>query len=172
MARGFLQKYGVDFSDIYAPVAKLTTVRAILALINENSLCAHQMDVKTVFLNGYLKDEIYMVLPDGFKNNKDTKMVCKLNKSLYGLKQASKCWNERFHTYITKLGSDNDYCLYSQSETDEVLSYLILYVNDILIISKHLHKVNKIKDNLMKEFEMTDGGEIEFLSWHSHRKKS
>jgi len=166
VARGFLQKYGVDFSDTYAPVAKLTTVRAILALINEKSSCAHQMDVKTAFLNGYLNEEIYMVLPNGFKNNKDTQMVCKLNKSIYGLKQAGKCWNEIFHTYITKLGfkrSDNDYCLYSQSDTDEVLSYLILYVDDILIISKHLHEVNKIKDNLMKEFEITDGGELNFF---------
>jgi len=92
-----------------------------------------------------------MALPEGFKNNEDTKCVCKLNKSLYGLKQASKCWNKRFHTHITKLGfqrSDNDYCLYINNQSDECLSYLILYVDDILIISKHLHEVINIKDNL------------------------
>jgi len=97
VARGFLQKYGVDFSDTYAPVAKLKTVRAILALINEKSLCAHQMDVKTAFLNGYLNEEINMVLPNGFKNNKDTQMVCKLNKSIYGLKQASAGMKDFIH---------------------------------------------------------------------------
>lgn len=106
------------------------------------------MDVKTAIFNGYLDADIYMALPDGLKNNEDTKMVCKLNKSLYGLKQASKCCNERFHTYITKLGfqrSDYDYCLYinSQSDTDEEI---------------------KIKNNLMEEFVMTDGGELNFFS--------
>jgi hypothetical protein len=100
------------------------------------------MDVKTAFLNRYLDEDIYMALPNGFKNNEDTKRVCKLNKYLYGLKQASKCWNERFHTYITKLGfqrSDNDYCLYinSQSDTDENLSYLILYVDNLLLINTY-----------------------------------
>lgn len=124
------------------------------------------MDVKTEFLNGYLDEEIYMALPEGFKDNKDTKYVYKLNKSLYGLKQASKCWNEIFHTYITKLGfqrSDNDYCLYINTQSDEGLSYLILYVDDILIASKHLYEVNNIKDNLKKEFDMTDGGELNFF---------
>jgi len=124
------------------------------------------MDVKTAFLNGYLDEEIYMALPEGFKDNKDTKYVCKLNKSLYGLKQASKCWNKRFHTYITKLGfqrSDNDYCLYINTQSDVGLSYLILYVDDILIVNKHLYEVNNIKDNLKKEFDMTDGGELKFF---------
>jgi len=86
VARGFSQKFGFDYSETYAPVAKLVTLRVLLAIANEMNMHIHQMNVKSVFLNGELTDEIYMQQPEGFNNNE--KLVCKLNKSLYCLKQA------------------------------------------------------------------------------------
>lgn len=172
VAKGFQQKEGEDFVETYAPVAKLTTIRIMLALINEKSLYAHQMDVKTAFLNGFLKEEVYMKLPQGYHINQSNK-VCKLDKALYGLKQASKCWNDRFHNFISNIGfkrSDSDYCLYTNQNVNTNTSYLLIYVDDIIVISTHIHEMHQIKKQLMDEFKMTDGGELNyFLGLHIER---
>ncbi|CAG4919528.1 unnamed protein product [Colias eurytheme] len=89
VARGFSQKYLVDYDETFAPVARISTFRFIIAFSNQHGLLVHQMDVKTAFLNGELKEEIYMKVPDGVKG-KDNQ-VCKLNRALYGLKQAARC---------------------------------------------------------------------------------
>lgn len=100
VARGFSQKFGFDYSETYLPVAKLDTLRMVLALANHNKMVVHQMDVSTAFLNGKLDEEIYMVLPEGF--DRGGGRVCRLEKSLYGLKQAAKTWNDRFDGFIVQ----------------------------------------------------------------------
>jgi hypothetical protein len=91
VAKGYTQKEGEDFFDTYSPIARLTTIRVLLSLAASHSLLVHQMDVKTTFLNGELKEEIYMdCQPKGFVVKGQEGMVCKLVKSLYGLKQAPK----------------------------------------------------------------------------------
>ena len=89
VAKGYTQKEE-DFFDTYSPVARLTTIRVLLALAASHGLLIHQMDVKTAFLNGELDEEIYMQQPDGFVVNGQERKVCKLVKSLHGLKQVTK----------------------------------------------------------------------------------
>lgn len=160
VARGFSQRFGYDYTDTYAPVARLDTVRTVLAVANQERLEVHQMDVKTAFLNGILREEIYMTLPEGVDGGPD--VVCKLNRALYGLKQASKAWNERFHELVTNLRfqrSENDRCLYVRGK-DESKLFLLLYVDDILIISRNLVDIEKVKKRLAAEFEMSDLGSV------------
>ena len=92
MIRGFNLKKGVDYFDSYSPMTKTTTIRTLIALAAIYDLVVHQMDVKTSFINGDLKEEIYMTQPEGFVVPRQEDKVCKLRKSLYGLKQELKQW--------------------------------------------------------------------------------
>lgn len=160
MARGFLQKFGRDYEDTYAPVAKLTTIRTVLAVANEKNYYIEQMDVKTAFLNGNLKEEVYLKIPDGVDANPG--MVCRLIKSLYGLKQSPRCWNNRFNDVIVSLGftrSQHDYCLYVNTNESDIL-YLVIYVDDVIITGNSKPKIDALKQKLCEEFDMTDMGDL------------
>lgn len=158
VVRGFSQRIGFDYNETYAPVAKLVTLRILLAIANRMDFHIHQMDVKSAFLNGKLSEEIYMQQPDGFVNG--TK-VCKLNKALYGLKQASRVWNDRFNEFMIRIGfarCEADQCLYITVKK-EVTCYVLLYVDDLLLLCKDVNMINTVKQLLSREFEMTDVGE-------------
>uniref|UniRef100_A0A8D9B1F5 Copia protein n=1 Tax=Cacopsylla melanoneura TaxID=428564 RepID=A0A8D9B1F5_9HEMI len=164
VAKGFQQRRGIDYDEIFAPVAKLSTIRTVLAIANHKDLFLHQMDVKTAFLNGVLEEEIYMYQPEGY-NSVNSGMVCKLNKSLYGLKQSPRCWNKRFNDFMVTSGferSKNDYCLYSRFE-EGLTFYVILYVDDLILCCNDLNKIQNMKNRLCKEFKMTDFGKLKFF---------
>lgn len=91
VAKGFMQRKHIDYEETFAPVAKLTTIRTILAVANTRDLEIHQMDVRTAFLNGKLTETVYMEVPEGVKSKPDE--ICLLERSLYGLKQSPRCWN-------------------------------------------------------------------------------
>ncbi len=95
MARGFTQTYGVDYNETFASIAKSTSIRCIIALAALEDMEIHQIDVKTAFLNGELEEEIYMEQPQGFVHQGGKHLVCKLHKSLYGLKQYLRAWNQK-----------------------------------------------------------------------------
>lgn len=95
--RGFMQAKGMDYDETYAPVARLTTICTLLSVINHKRLIAQQMDAKTAFLHGFIKDDIYMPKPEGFEGNGDH--ICKLRKAMYGLKQAPFYWYNTFDTF-------------------------------------------------------------------------
>nr|KAJ0201031.1 hypothetical protein LSAT_V11C600318230 [Lactuca sativa] len=102
--QGFRQKEGIDFFDTYAPVARISTIRLLLALAATHNLMIHQIDVKTSFLNGDLDEEIYMKQPEGFVMPGNEHKVCKLKKSVYGLKQAPKQWHKKFDDVVLSNG--------------------------------------------------------------------
>lgn len=163
VARGFSQKLGFDYAETYSPVARLDTVRVVLAVANELQMEVHQMDVNTAFLNGHLDEEMYMTLLEGFDDDKH--LVCRLNRSLYGLKQASRAWYARFHSYVEKLGfhsSASDRCLYTKGiGSDKV--FLVLYVDDLLVVGHRLNAVKAVKKSFSREFEMTYIGEVQIF---------
>ena len=96
VAKGYTQKHGVDYNETFSPVVRYSSIRALLAFAVQNNLMIHQMDVVTAFLNGTLHEEIYMEQPPGYINSGEENLVCKLKRSIYGLKQSSRCWNVAF----------------------------------------------------------------------------
>ena len=101
--KGYAQKEGMDFNEIFSPVVRLTTVQVVLAMCATFNLHLEQLDVKTTFLRGDIEEEIYMLQPKGFEEKGKRNLVCRLNKSLYGLKQAPRCWYKRFDSFIMSL---------------------------------------------------------------------
>lgn len=165
VARGFSQQYLLDYNETFAPVARITTFRLILAFANQNNLLIHQMDVKTAFLNGFLEEEIYMKIPEGIEAPENH--VCKLNKALYGLKQSARCWFQRFDEVLKNRGFVNssvDRCLYILDKNDVIRNiYVILYVDDLLIVTFDEITLTNFKQYLMKQFSMKDLKEIKFF---------
>nr|GEV92685.1 zinc finger, CCHC-type [Tanacetum cinerariifolium] len=102
--QGFKQKSGIDYFDTYAPVARISTIRLLIAMTSIHNLIIHQMDVKTAFLNGELEEEVYMNQPLGFIMPGNNNKVCKLIKSMYGLKQALKQWHQKFDEVVLSNG--------------------------------------------------------------------
>ena len=161
VAKGFMQKQGIDYNETYSPVAKLTTIRVVLAVAVRHKYHLHQLDVKTAFLHGLLEEKIYMSLPDGVEKQKGK--VCQLVKSLYGLKQSPRCWNHEFNKFIVNLGfmrSKHDYCLYVKKGNSSNILILVLYVDDLLIAGNQLSEVEELKKDLGKRFEMSDCGQL------------
>ena len=123
------------------------------------------MDVKTAFLNGYLEEDIYMAQPDGFINKDQQNKVCKLVKSIYGLKQASRSWNLRFNETIKTYGfeqSPDEACVYKLIK-DQAVVFLILYVDDILLIGNNVELLTNVKKWLTEHFQMKDLGEASYV---------
>lgn len=174
VAKGFSQKFGVDYEEVFAPVVKLQTLRTLLSVANHKDYHIHSMDVKTAFLNGYIQEEIYMRQPLGFIKNSSSHLVCKMNKALYGLKQAPRNWNQRLDTFLISKGfkrSAADHCLYSKITLKTTL-FVIIYVDDIIMISDDLGEINEFKATLSSEFKMTDLGELQaFLGLYIHRER-
>ncbi|CAN6457819.1 unnamed protein product [Victoria cruziana] len=164
VAKGFSQKAGIDYEETYYPVAKFTSIRIILAIAAFYDLDIWQMDVKTAFLNGDLNETIFMTQPKGFISQ-DSNKVCRLKKSLYGLKQSPRQWYFAFHKAIIKLGySPNqlDQCVYMWNSGSN-FCLLSLYVDDILLTRNDTEMITNTKKWLNKNFEMKDMGEASYI---------
>jgi hypothetical protein len=133
------QQEGVDFFNTTSPVAKFTSLKAVLSIAAINDYEIDRMDVATAFLIPELNEDIYMTQPKGFEVPGQEHKVCKLNKSLYGLKQASHEWNKNINSTLLTLGfkaSKSDPCIYVQTELDGTKFYIVLYVDDLLLICR------------------------------------
>ncbi|KAJ4720887.1 Retrovirus-related Pol polyprotein from transposon TNT 1-94 [Melia azedarach] len=176
VARGFTQREGVDYNEIFSPVVRHTSIRVLLAIVAHQDLELEQLDVKTAFLHGELEEEIYMTQPDGFQVPGKEDYVCKLKKSLYGLKQSPRQWYKRFDSYMIEIGytrSPYDCCVYYSKATNGSLIYLVLYVDDMLIAAENKSDVQKLKDLLSVEFEMKDlGAARKILGMEIYRDRS
>lgn len=148
MAKGFTQREGIDYTKIFSPVVKHTSIRMLLSLVIERGLELEQLDVKTAFLHGHLDETIYMKQPEGYTQKGNEEMVCLLKKSLYGLKQSPRCWYRRFDDFITRNWFERsayDSCFYvkATSKIDEM--YLLLYVDDMLLAGKRKEDKDQVK---------------------------
>lgn len=146
VADGNKQVEGDDFAETFSPVVKMGTIRALLGLVAAKGWEVHQMDVHNAFLHGDLQEEVYMKLPPGFTHPDPTK-VCRLRKSLYGLRQAPRCWFDKLTTALTEYGfepSYSDYSLFCYSKDSKELRVLI-YVDDLVLASNDLALLTKFK---------------------------
>ncbi|RVW52356.1 Retrovirus-related Pol polyprotein from transposon RE2 [Vitis vinifera] len=161
VAKGFTQSYGIDYQETFAPVAKLNTVRVLLSLAANLDWSLHQLDVKNAFLNGDLEEEVYMDIPVGLETTSNFNKVCRLRKSLYGLKQSPRAWFERFTKVVKGYG-------FVQCQSDHTLfvkqfPVIIVYVDDIILIGDHEEKIDLLKKLLTKEFEIKDLGNLKYF---------
>lgn len=162
VAQGFSQRYGVDFLEVFAPVVQPTTIRLILILAAKRQGTLRHIDVKNAFLNGSLDEEIYMKQPPGFVTESQKEKVCRLNKSIYGLKQAARSWNLKLSNALSEIGftqSNEDECLFMKN-TEAGHPYIIAHVDDMLVMTNTLDESLKIENDLSKFFEITCLGPV------------
>ena len=175
VAKGFTQKEGVDYNETFSPVSKKDSFRIVMALVAHYDLELHQMDVKTVFLNGDLDETIFMAQPEGFVVKGKEHLGCRLKKSIYGLKQASRQWNLKFDQVIKKFGfkeNDVDNCIYTKIKGGKFI-ILVLYVDDILLASSDKRMLHETKGFLSSNFDMKDLGEASYvLGIEIHRDRT
>ncbi|CAL2240562.1 unnamed protein product [Prunus armeniaca] len=161
VAKGYSQKPGIYYNETFAPVARLDTIRTLIALAAQKEWNLYQLDVKSAFLNRVLKDEVYVEQPQGFvKENQDIK-VYKLNKALYGLKQAPRAWYDEIDSYFNKAGfkkSPSEATLYIKADEGTGILIVSLYVDDIVYTGSCSKLLEEFKNDMMKHYEMTDLG--------------
>ncbi|KAK8535514.1 hypothetical protein V6N12_057030 [Hibiscus sabdariffa] len=165
VAKGFRQIHGVDYDETFSPVAMFKSIRILLAVAAFHDYEIWQMDVKTAFLDGKLEEDVYMTQPEGFVTPENAGKVCKLQRSIYGLKQASRRWNLRFNEAIQEFGfirNEDEPCVYKKF-SGSIVSFLILYVDDILIIGNDIPTLQSIKTWLSSCFSMKDLGEAAYI---------
>ncbi|KAI3693812.1 hypothetical protein L1987_76764 [Smallanthus sonchifolius] len=157
VVNGKSQTVGIDCDETFSPVVKPTTIRTVLSLATSKAWPIHQLDVKNAFLHGHLNEMVYMFQPPGFTSSSHPKHVCKLNRSLYGLKPY-----QRFAGYISKCGFKSSICdtsLFIYKKGDQ-MAYLLLYVDDIILTASSMSLLKSIITSLSSEFNMTDLGPL------------
>jgi hypothetical protein len=176
VAKGYTEREGIDYNEIFSPVLCKDSFRIIMALVAHYDLELHQMDVKTSFLNGDLDETVYMAQPKGFVMKGKEKLRCRLKKSIYRLKQASRQWYLKFDKTIKefefKENVENNY-VYTKFKNEKYI-FLILYVDDILLASSDVNLLLETKRFLSSHFEMKDLGEERFvlgIEFHRDRVK-
>lgn len=164
VAQGFSQKFGTDYDETFCPVVRHESLRTLIALAVQNDLQLHQIDVTTAFLNGQLEEEVYMKQPKGFLTQGQEHLVCKLKKSIYGLKQSPRCWNSALDSQLKKMGfvqTDSDPCIYRASEGD--MCIIGVYVDDIVLAGKSEDRLKEVKEELAKQFDIKDMGKLHYF---------
>lgn len=164
VAQGFSQNPGVDYSEVFAPTFRMASLRTIIALSAIKNYHIHSIDISSAFLNGDLEEDIYMVQPPGFEQL-GPDYVCKLKKSLYGLKQSARQWNKKLHATLTELGyrrleSDRSVYIYSK---DGVMVIIPVFIDDITLASNSQASIDKTIKELEVHFKLRDLGPTSFL---------
>ena len=165
VAQGYNQQEGIDFDETYAPVARLEAIRILMAFAAHKGFKLYQMDVKSAFLNGYLKEEVYLKQPPGFIHEKYPHYVYKLKKSVYGLRQSPRCWYERLSQFLVKNGFTRgtlDPTLFIYHKRNHFLLVQV-YVDDIVFGSTNESLCKWFSDCMHKEFDMSLMGELQYF---------
>lgn len=157
VAKGYVQREGVDFDEVFAPVARMETVRLLIALAAQMNWEVHHMDVKSAFLNGELMEEIYVQQPPGFVVENSSGKVLRLKKALYGLRQAPRAWNARLDREMLKLGfvkNPLEHAVYRRADKGDLL-LVGVYVDDLIVTGSSKPVIENFKQEMMKSFSMS-----------------
>ena len=158
---GFAQKKCIDFHEIFSHVVKMTSIKTILSLVAVEGLHLEQLDVKTTFLHGNLEEEIYTQQPHGYEVKWKEKLVCRLKKSLYGLKQGPRQWYLKFDKFMSEQGYTRchfRHCVYIKTKNDGSYIILLIYLDDMLVAGSNMQEINVLKKKLANSFSMKDLG--------------
>ncbi|KAB2625777.1 hypothetical protein D8674_017437 [Pyrus ussuriensis x Pyrus communis] len=165
VARGFTQTFEVDYKETFAPVAKMNSVRVLLSVAVNKGWSMYQMDVKNAFLHGDLEEEVYMRFPSGHPQSQEPNLVCKLHKSIYGLKQSPRAWYARLSTVLHSIGfkrSNADSSLFVRTRAASKLVVLI-YVDDLIITGDNAAEITTLKQSLQQQFAVKDLGVLKYF---------
>ena len=157
VAKGFTQVYGVDFQETYAPVAGISTIRCLVAWAVENQWIMEQYDINSAYLQSELSDEVYMEQPEGFVKSGSERLVCHLKRSIYGLKQSARRWNEKFDHVIKSKGMKRckaDACVYHITFQDGCRARIVLYVDDIFTFCENASARKQMRTLLEGSFDV------------------
>ncbi|KAM2718779.1 hypothetical protein EV1_030652 [Malus domestica] len=160
VAKGYSQRARIDYDEVFAPVARLETIRLLISLAAQNKWKIQQMDVKSAFLNGVLEEEVYIQQPLGYEIKGHEDKILKLKKALYGLKQAPRAWNSRIDKYFQENNftkCPHEHALYVKVKDGDIL-IVCLYVDDLIFTGSNPSMFEEFKKVMTKEFEMTDIG--------------
>ncbi|KAI5324311.1 hypothetical protein L3X38_033384 [Prunus dulcis] len=161
VAKGYSQKPGVDYNETFAPVARLDTIRTLIALATQKGWQLYQLDVKSAFLNGILEEEVYVDQPEGFVVKGSESKVYKLHKALYGLKQAPRAWYSEIDGYFAECGftkSQSEATLYVKARGKASILIVSIYVDDIVYTGNDQEMIEDFKKDMKEKYEMTDLG--------------
>jgi hypothetical protein len=161
VARGYSQTYGIDYDETFAPVTKMSTVRILISCAANFGRPLHQLDVKNAFLHGDLQEEVYMEIPP----DETTEKVCRLKKSLYGLKQSPRAWFNRFRRALCDMGykqCNGDHTVFYRHSRRQIV-VLVVYVDDIILTGDDEEEIKPLKKKLSKEFEVKDLGQLRYF---------
>ncbi|KAD5962055.1 hypothetical protein E3N88_13528 [Mikania micrantha] len=165
VAKGYSQAYGIDYAETFSPVAKMPSVRICIALAAINHWPLNQLDVKNSFLNGILEEEVYMEQPHGFIVKEEASKVCKLRRSLYGLKQSPRAWFGRFSTVMKEFGmirSAYDHSVFFRHRQGQRI-VLVVYVDDIIVTGDDEVGITELKQFLQSKFKISDLGRLRYF---------
>jgi hypothetical protein len=174
VCKGYAQIEGIEFEETFATVSRMEAIHLLLAYACSKNIKVYQMDIKSVFLNGELEEEVYIEQAEGFQLSENKNYVCKLNKALYGLKQAPRAWYSRLDKYLQQAGfrkgsADNN--LYIKVSQGNIL-LIEVYVDDIIFGSDDDRLRQKFAKDMHNQFEMSLLGELSFfLGLQIHQNK-
>jgi transposase InsO family protein len=166
VAKGYTQEHGIDYTEVFAPVARMDTVHLVISLAAQKQWTIFQLDVKSAFLHGHLSEEVFVEQPPGYVKKGDEHKVYKLKKALYGLKQAPRAWYSHIESYFTKEGFEkcpHEHSLFIKTNEGGKVLIVCLYVDDLIFTGNDEHMITVFKKSMMLEFDMSDLGRMRYF---------